>query len=69
VDDAAAAVAAAAVELQRIAPDHQGYVVGALCIGLTARGLEAVALALVGLWRLQVVIALVGIFCTKDPAR
>ena len=51
--------------LKRVAVRQQGYVVGALCIGLAALGLDTVSLVLVGLWLVLVVIGFVGIFFTK----
>jgi hypothetical protein len=51
--------------LERVAVRQQGYVVGALCIGLAALGLDAAALVLVGVWLVLVVIAFVGIFFTE----
>ncbi|MEA2149168.1 MAG: hypothetical protein QOD69_998 [Solirubrobacteraceae bacterium] len=51
--------------VKRVPVRQQLYVVGAACIGLTAVGLDAATLVLVGLWLVQVVIALVGIFFTE----
>lgn len=51
--------------LEHVPVRQQGYVIGAACIGLAALGLDAAALALVGLWLVQVVIGLVGILFTK----
>jgi hypothetical protein len=51
--------------LEHVTARQQGYFVALACFVLIAIGLESVTLVLVGLWLVQVVVGLVGIFFTK----
>jgi hypothetical protein len=51
--------------LERVPVREQSYLVGCACVGLTAVGLEFAIHVLVGLWLVQVVVGLVGMFFTE----